>query len=240
MAPADSAPGGSGWSPQDRISSGLPGRLDDAGTEAGIALLHQFSSFLMIYKFAVDEIVAKLRVWSEEFDFAHEHVPIEHITHRVKKPEAIVAKLRRRSLPLDPDAAKEHLEDIAGVRVVCPFVSDVYRIRDLLVRHQTEVTKTKDYIATPKPNGYRSLHLIVKTPVHLSDRTEHVTAELQLRTIAMDFWAALEHELFYKCGGRVPADFADELKVAAETAAQLDTRMESLYMRSQSPTDTVS
>lgn len=223
-----------GWSSPYPASSEVPGPFGDETLDSGLERLREFSSFLMTYKFAIDEIVTRLRIWSEEFDFAHQHDPIEHITHRVKTPEAIVAKLRRRSLPLTPDSAEENLDDIAGVRIVCPFVSDVYLVRDLLLRHQTEVTKTKDYITEPKPNGYRSLHLIVRTPVHLAEQAVHVTAELQLRTIAMDFWAALEHELFYKGGGRVDADFTGELKSAADTAADLDARMEALYQRSLS------
>ena len=117
--------------------------------------------------------------------------------------------------------------------MVCPFLSDVYLIRDLFHRHETEIVQTKDYIANPKPNGYRSLHLITKVPVHLSERTEHVFAEIQIRTIAMDFWAAVEHELGYKSGGAVPPAVADELQDAAETAAVLDARMNALHERSK-------
>lgn len=189
---------------------------------------------LVVYKFAVDELMTKLRILSEEFDLVHRHDPIEHVTHRVKRPDAILDKLRRKGLPADLALAAEHLDDVAGVRVVCPFVSDVYRVRDMLARqHDVQILKTKDYIAAPKPNGYRSLHLIVRIPVFLSDRVEHVKVEVQLRTIAMDFWATLEHKLYYKYDDQVPAGFVEELTTTAAIAAELDARMESLHLEVQ-------
>jgi putative GTP pyrophosphokinase len=185
---------------------------------------------LVVYKFAVDELMTKLRILSEEFDLVHRHDPIEHVTHRVKRPDAILDKLRRKGLPADLALAAEHLDDVAGVRVVCPFVSDVYRVRDMLARQSdVEMLLTKDYIAEPKPNGYRSLHLIVRIPVFLSDRVEHVKVEVQLRTIAMDFWATLEHKLYYKYDDQVPAGFVEELTATAAIAAELDARMQSLH-----------
>ncbi|WP_084143104.1 GTP pyrophosphokinase [Amycolatopsis taiwanensis] len=186
----------------------------------------------MVYKFAVDELMTKLKILSEEFDFAHQHDPIEHITSRVKQPQAILDKMRRKGLQPTLAAVKEHIEDIAGIRVVCPFVPDVYTVAGILGRQDdVEIVKTKDYIAEPKANGYRSLHLIVRIPVFLSDRVERVKVEIQMRTIAMDFWAAVEHKLFYKYDGEAPKDFAAELLVAAETAADLDARMNALHRR---------
>jgi len=186
----------------------------------------------MVYRFAVAELMTKLRILSEEFDFAHQHDPIEHITSRVKRPEAIEQKLRRRGLATDGSSITEHLDDIAGVRVVCPFVSDVYHVAQMLTgQDDVELLRSKDYIAQPKANGYRSLHLIVRIPVFLSDRVEKVKVEVQLRTIAMDFWATLEHKLFYKYADQVPADFAGELASTAAVAAQLDTRMQELHER---------
>ncbi|TWP51975.1 GTP pyrophosphokinase family protein [Lentzea tibetensis] len=176
--------------------------------------------------------MTKLRILSEEFDSVHQHDPIEHITNRIKKPDGILEKLRRKGLPADISLIDEHLDDVAGVRVICPFVSDVYRVEQMLRRqHDVEIMRTKDYIASPKPNGYRSLHLIVRIPVFLSDRVENVKVEVQLRTIAMDFWATLEHKLFYKYDDQIPSDFADELSSTAAIAAQLDERMESLHRR---------
>lgn len=217
-----------GWTSRHRSAVGGP--TDDASVDD---FMREVTSLLLLYKFAVDETMTKLRIWSEEFDDTHEHDPIEHIISRVKRPEAIVAKLRRRGLPVTPTSARDNLDDLAGVRVVCPFAPDVYLIRDRIARHDLEIVQTKDYIAAPKPNGYRSLHLIMKVPVALSDRIERVTVELQLRTIAMDFWATVEHELFYKTGGEVPADSQRELKAAADTAADLDQRMQALHERGE-------
>ncbi|MDT7726153.1 MAG: pyrophosphokinae [Actinomycetota bacterium] len=203
-----------------------------SGGEPGIEFYRRLSRFLLVYKFAVEELMTKLRILSEEFDFVHQHDPIEHITSRVKRPEAIMEKLLRKGLEPDVEMIAEGLDDVAGVRVICPFVSDVYRVAEMLGgQHDVTVLHRKDYIAQPKPNGYRSLHLIVRIPVFLSDRVEHVKVEVQLRTIAMDFWATLEHKLFYKYDDNVPADFADELASTAAIAAQLDARMESLHRR---------
>jgi putative GTP pyrophosphokinase len=200
--------------------------------EPSIELYRQLSRFLLVYKFAVEELLTKLRILGEEFDFVHRHDPIEHVTSRVKRPDAIAAKLRRRGLDLNVETLAEQLDDIAGVRVVCPFVSDVYRVAEMLSgQDDVELLLSKDYIAEPKGNGYRSLHLIVRIPVFLSSRVEHVKVEVQLRTIAMDFWATLEHKLFYKYEDQVPADFADELASTATIAAQLDARMQALHQR---------
>lgn len=197
-----------------------------------IEFYRQLSRFLLKYKFAVEELMTKLRILSEEFDFVHQHDPIEHITSRVKRPEAITEKLHRKGLPMNLETIDQHLDDVAGVRVVCPFATDVYHVAEMLSgQNDVELLLSKDYIAEPKPNGYRSLHLIVRIPVFLSDRVEHVKVEVQLRTIAMDFWATLEHKLFYKYDDNVPADFADELASTAAIAAQLDARMQALHLR---------
>jgi putative GTP pyrophosphokinase len=204
------------------------GRLD----EPVIEFYRQLSQFLLVYKFALDELLTKLRILGEEFDSVHRHDPIEHVTSRVKRPEAITAKLRRKGLDVTLETIAEQLDDVAGVRVVCPFVSDVYRVAEMLTgQDDVELLRSKDYIDEPKDNGYRSLHLIVRIPVFLSSRVEHVKVEVQLRTIAMDFWATLEHKLFYKYDDQVPADFADELASTATIAAQLDARMQALHQR---------
>ncbi|WP_308190206.1 GTP pyrophosphokinase family protein [Amycolatopsis sp. GM8] len=207
--------------------------LDDIG-QPSPALLRELRGELMVYKFGVDELMTKLRILSEEFDFAHQHDPIEHLTSRLKQPRAILDKLRRKGLEPSIDAIREHIEDVAGIRVVCPFVPDVYMVARMLGQQDdVEIVRTKDYIATPKPNGYRSLHLIARIPVFLSDRVEKVKVEIQMRTIAMDFWAAVEHKLFYKYAGEAPEDFAAELRAAAATAADLDGRMTALHQRIQ-------
>ncbi|RSM49076.1 GTP pyrophosphokinase family protein [Amycolatopsis balhimycina DSM 5908] len=204
--------------------------LREAADELAVA--GQLPRFLLMYKFVLEELMTKLRILSEEFDFVHQHDPIEHITSRVKRPEAIKEKVRRRGLGGDWVSAAAALDDIAGIRVVCPFVSDVYEVaRMLTAQDDVELLRTKDYIADPKANGYRSLHLIVRIPVFLSDRVEKVKVEVQLRTIAMDFWAAVEHKLSYKYRDSVPPDFAGELAAAARTAADLDSRMAALHER---------
>lgn len=188
--------------------------------------------FLAVYKFAIEELMTKLRILSEEFDLAHRHDPIEHISSRVKRPEAIEAKARRRELATDLPSIAEGLDDMAGVRVVCPFVSDVYTVAEMLTgQDDVELLRRKDYIAEPKGNGYRSLHLIVRIPVFLSNRVERVKVEVQLRSIAMDFWATLEHKLSYKYESQVPGDFATELADVATLAAHLDSRMQNLHQR---------
>ncbi|PWV84068.1 putative GTP pyrophosphokinase [Prauserella marina] len=222
------------WSFNDgvaRLSRRSPVTGEVAGERTGSELefVRELGGLLLMHKFAVDELLTKLRIWSEEFDYAHEHDPIEHIASRIKRPESIMQKLRRKGLPVTLASARDHLTDIAGVRVVCPFVSDVYLIRDLIRRNGMEIVQTKDYIAEPKPNGYRSLHLLIRVPVHLSDRVEKVTAEIQLRTIAMDFWAAVERKIFDKSGGAPRPEFSGELKAAADAAADLDARMKGLH-----------
>lgn len=206
--------------------------LNDLDQPPAAAILRELRRELMVYKFAVDELMTKLRILSEEFDFAHEHDPIEHLTSRVKQPGAILQKLRRKGIPPSIPAIREHIEDVAGIRVVCPFVPDVYMVARMLGQQDdVEIVRTKDYIESPKPNGYRSLHLIARIPVFLSDRVEKVKVEIQMRTIAMDFWAAVEHKLFYKYDGETPEDFATELNAAAATAADLDRRMTALHKR---------
>ncbi|MEO9221689.1 MAG: GTP pyrophosphokinase family protein [Mycobacteriaceae bacterium] len=186
--------------------------------------------FLMEHKFGVDEITTKIAILQEEFTHLHDYNPIDHLESRVKSPQSIREKALRRGIELSIPAIRAHLTDIAGVRVTCSFTSDVYRVFDLL-SGQTDLTvlEVEDYIARPKPNGYRSLHALVEVPVHLSDRVVPVTAELQLRTVAMDFWASLEHKIYYKYRTDVPPALLRELTEAAETAASLDAQMERLH-----------
>jgi putative GTP pyrophosphokinase len=182
--------------------------------------------FRLRYKFAIDEVTTKISILREEFEETHDHSPIEHVRTRLKSTDSLFAKAAKRGVEPSMESIADEIHDIAGVRVVCPFVSDVYWIKDMLTG-QSDVTvlEVEDYIAAPKPNGYRSLHLIIKVPVFLSDRTEHVPVELQIRTIAMDFWASIEHSIYYKYDGAVPPGLLDELGSAARTAADLDTTM---------------
>lgn len=193
-------------------------------------LRHDFTRFMLGYKSGIAEVMTKITILRDEFEHVHDTNPIEHISSRLKSPESLLAKVRRKGCPMSLDAIRAQIWDIAGVRVTCSFVSDIHRIRDLLVAQKDlTVLAERDYITEPKPNGYQSLHLIVQVPVFLSDRVEDVTVEIQIRTIAMDFWASLEHKIYYKYDGAVPARLLAELKEAALAAARLDATMEQLH-----------
>jgi putative GTP pyrophosphokinase len=191
---------------------------------------YKMTRFMMNYKFGLDEMNTKLKILKEEFQNIHDYNPIEHINSRLKSPESILNKVYRKNIDLTLDSIKENIHDIAGIRIVCSFMSDIYKVSDMI--HQQEdvtVISFKDYIKNPKPNGYRSLHLILSIPVFLSDRTENVMVEIQIRTVAMDFWASLEHKIYYKYNKDVPVSMKNELKNAADVATDLDFRMEKLH-----------
>jgi len=185
---------------------------------------------MLAYKFALDEVSTKINILEQEFQLIHEYNPIEHINTRLKTPESIINKASRKNVELSLSSIKENMRDIAGIRINCSFNSDIYRLSDMIQKQRDiEVIEFKDYIKNPKPNGYRSLHLILKIPVFMSDRVEHVFVEMQIRTIAMDFWASLEHKIFYKFNKAVPEKITKELKEAAESANELDQKMENLH-----------
>ena len=187
--------------------------------------------FLMPYKFAIDEVMTKLRILQEEFTQTGEYNPIEHVSSRLKDPDSVIEKMRRRGVPLETELVRETITDIAGVRVVCAFVSDVYRVFELLTAHSDiTVYQVKDYIAKPKETGYRSLHLLLEVPVFLSSGPVQTIVEVQIRTIAMDFWASLEHKIYYKYDREVPQELLQGLHDAADQAGQLDSTMEWLHI----------
>lgn len=187
---------------------------------------------LLVYKFALDEIDTKLSILSEEFEFIHNHNPMEHVKSRLKEPNSIMDKLKRKGLEVTLSNAREHVRDIAGVRVTCSFVADIYKVYHMLSKQDDiKVIEVKDYIKYPKPNGYRSFHLIVEVPVFLANSTERVPVEIQIRTIAMDTWASLEHKIFYKYDQEIPEEIKDELKQAADTVRALDDKMENINTR---------
>jgi len=186
-------------------------------------------AFLMTYKFGLDEVLTKINILREEFTYTHDYNPIEHVKSRIKSPGSIAEKARRRGCSLAPAELRRNLLDIAGVRITCSFVSDVYNLAEVLTRQQdVRILRTRDYIRQPKPNGYQSLHLIIEIPVFLSDRVERVPVEVQIRTAAMDFWAGLEHKLHYKYRGEIPVGLLEELREAATVAGNLDEKMEQL------------
>jgi putative GTP pyrophosphokinase len=194
------------------------------------AFAAELDRFVMIHRFAIDEITTKINILRDEFHHLHDNNPIEHVRARLKTPASIIAKARRRGYAMSTETIRRHIHDVAGVRVVCSFVSDVYSIFDIFLR-QSDITVVdiEDYIARPKPNGYQSLHATVQIPVFLSTGTEHLHVEMQFRTIAMDFWASLEHKIYYKYGREVPLALRAELDEAAATATQLDERMQRLH-----------
>jgi putative GTP pyrophosphokinase len=190
----------------------------------------EFRRFLSLYDFALNEVSTKLEILQSEYTHLHDRNPIEHISKRLKNPQNIIDKAKRKGSGLSFDEIRESVQDIAGMRVVCSFVSDVYAVADALcAQTDIEVIEVEDYVARPKPNGYRSLHATIRIPVFLSQGPEEVYVELQFRTIAMDFWASLEHKIFYKYDGHVPQRLLTDLAVAAETSAQLDRDMERIH-----------
>ena len=209
----------------------LADRPDDLASFVGVAATpRELAEFLMVYRFAIDEVTTKLNILREEFNQVHDYNPIEHVKSRLKTPQSIVAKARRIGCPLDIAEIRGRIRDIAGVRVVCSFVHDVYAIFEMFVdQTDVEVIEVEDYIEQPKPNGYKSLHAIVRIPVFLSGGPQLVDVEMQFRTVAMDFWASLEHKIYYKYDRQVPIALLDELRDAADIAAGLDARMQRLH-----------
>ncbi|GIF05489.1 GTP pyrophosphokinase [Actinoplanes siamensis] len=196
----------------------------------------ELTPFLMVYKFGLAEIGTKINILAEELAHRGRGNPIEHVSPRLKTLASIAAKARRIGCPMTVDDLRSRVRDIAGIRIVCGFVSDVYTVARMLTRQpDVHLVTTKDYIAQPKANGYRSLHLIVEIPVFLSDQVVAVPVEVQLRTVAMDFWASLEHKIYYKHDADVPAPLRAELAAAAEDAARLDERMERLHQEIHGP-----
>nr|WP_315102773.1 GTP pyrophosphokinase family protein [uncultured Catonella sp.] len=183
------------------------------------------------YRCAIMEIETKFKVLNEEFSLIYDGNPIENIKSRIKSNESILRKIIRRDLPFDLETLEESLDDIAGVRVICSFVDDIYKLADCFLR-QDDITliKMKDYIKNPKPSGYRSLHLIVAVPIFLESEKKLVKVEVQLRTIAMDFWASLEHKLRYnkKIAPEMLDELSRELSECATESAELDFRMQNV------------
>lgn len=189
----------------------------------------QYRQLMMIYESGIKQITTKLEILNEEYKVKGERTPIESIKSRVKSPESIAGKLERKGLEVSIPAISENLYDVAGVRVVCSYISDIYVVRDmLLAQADVELIKEKDYIRNPKINGYRSLHLVVEIPVYLSSIVYPVKVEIQIRTIAMDFWASLEHNIRYKTVESIPEGVEQELYECAETIAQTDRKMEEI------------
>ena len=194
----------------------------------------QFQEIMMVYESAIKQIETKLEILNKEYKVTGRRNPIETVKSRIKSPESIAQKLSKKDLPVTFESMMKNLNDIAGVRVICPYISDIYTVRDMLLK-QPDIKKIeeKDYIDKPKESGYRSLHIVVQTPVYLSHTEHYVNVEIQLRTIAMDFWASLEHELRYKTTSKVPESIRRELRHCAETIADTDREMEEIAIELQ-------
>ena len=186
----------------------------------------RFREMMMMYMCAIREVKTKLEVLNDDLAIKNQRNPIQMIKSRVKKPASIVEKLKQRGHPVSVNSIVEHLDDVAGVRVICSFVDDIYTIAEMLARQDdVNVLMVKDYIRSPKVNGYRSYHMIIEIPVFFSDRKQKIRVEVQIRTIAMDFWASLDHQMKYKKNLDDSGEISEELKECAEVMAQTDMRM---------------
>ncbi len=196
---------------------------------------HELLETQQLYNAAIKEITTKLDILNDEFKVRFMRNPIHHIESRLKTPRSILNKLDRRHLELSLSSAKKNLNDIAGIRVVCSYIDDVYRVADMLLRQSDlRLADRNDYIKHPSENGYRSLHLDLEVPVYLAEHTEHVTVEVQIRTVAMDFWASLEHDLRYKTDKEIPDDLHREMLQCANEIARIDQKMQDIYKQIQS------
>ncbi|MFT4107324.1 MAG: GTP pyrophosphokinase family protein [Lacrimispora sp.] len=189
----------------------------------------QWKSVMFLYDSALKEINTKIEILNNEFVHIYNYNPIEHIKSRLKTPDSIVKKLKRYGYEVTINNMVEQLNDIAGIRIICSFTSDIYQIAEMITR-QSDVTVlfVKDYIKYPKPNGYKSYHLVLTIPIYLADGPVDTKVEVQIRTIAMDFWASLEHKIYYKFEGNSPAYLQQELKACADVVNVLDAKMFSL------------
>lgn len=191
-----------------------------------------YKELMAYYRCAMMEVETKFRVLNEELSLEYDRNPIETIKTRLKSVDSIVDKIGNLNIPITVDNIEKHLHDVAGVRVICGFPSDIYTLSKAFL-NQDDITliEAKDYIANPKPNGYRSLHLIVEIPIYLHDEKKPMKVEVQFRTISMDWWASLEHKIRYKKDVKVPKDIAQDLRECAEAAAILDNRMEQIQKK---------
>ena len=188
-----------------------------------------WKTIMFLYNAALKEMGTKLEILNDEFQHVHQYNPIEYIKSRVKTPESICKKLKRYGKEVSIENMVSYVNDIAGIRIVCSFTSDIYRVADMIGRqNDLTVVSVKDYIRHPKESGYKSYHMLVTVPVFLSDRVVNTRTEIQIRTMAMDFWASLEHKIYYKFEGNAPEYISRELRECAEMVSSLDEKMLSL------------
>ena len=191
--------------------------------------IDSWQEVMLVYNAALRQIETKMQILNDEFQHVHQYNPIEHIKVRINTPESIVKKLKRNGYESTIDNMVKYINDIAGIRIICSFTSDIYRIADMISEQRDiKVIAVKDYITYPKASGYKSYHMIVSVPVYLSDRIVDTKVEIQIRTVAMDFWASLEHKIHYKFEGDAPEHIKNELVECARMVSDLDARMLSL------------
>lgn len=188
--------------------------------------VESWEEVILIYRSALKQIATKLEILNDEFQHVHRYNPIEHIKSRLKTSESIVKKLRRQGHESTIHNMVQYVNDIAGIRVICSFTSDIYRIAEMITNQgDIKVISVKDYLVNPKPSGYKSYHMLVSVPVYLSDRIVDTKVEIQIRTVAMDFWASLEHKIHYKFEGKVPEGIENELIECAKMISELDAKL---------------
>lgn len=193
-------------------------------------LFNEFLELGHLYESAIEVVKTYLNILDSEFNIKFQRNPIHNIESRLKSAESIIGKLRKKGLPISPETARKNLLDIAGIRVTCYYISDIYVLAEMLShRDDFIIIKQKDYIKNPKPSGYRSYHLIINVPVHLSAKKIYAPVEIQVRTIAMDFWASLEHQLKYKPSTMITPEISEELRECADRIAETDLQMQKIY-----------
>lgn len=192
----------------------------------GNSEVQTWNEVTLVYSSALKQINTKLEILNDEFQHVHQYNPIEHIKSRIKTPESIVKKLKKYGQESTIENMITYVNDIAGIRVICSFTSDIYAIADMISNQSDiRVMEVRDYIKNPKPSGYKSYHMLITIPIYLSDRIVDTKVEIQIRTVAMDFWASLEHKINYKFEGNVPEDIRNELVECAYMVSKLDDRM---------------
>jgi len=207
---------------------------EDITKEDHYALISEYQQMILLYESAVKQLTTKFEIFNQEYKMRGARNPIETVKSRVKGPESIVRKMKKYGFERSLTSIVQNLNDVAGVRVICSYVSDIYLVRDMLLQQQdVTLIEERDYIEHPKENGYRSLHLIIELPVYLTRTVSRVKAEIQIRTIAMDFWASLEHNIRYKVVDAFPPGVVKELRDCAEIIAVTDSRMEAIAHKLQ-------
>lgn len=191
--------------------------------------IDSWNTVMFLYNAALKEVGTKLEILNDEFQYVHQYNPIEYIKSRIKSPESIVKKLKKNGYETSIENMVEYINDIAGIRIVCSFTSDIYRMAEMIGRqNDLTVVSIKDYIKHPKKSGYKSYHMLVTVPIFMSDRVIDTKVEIQIRTIAMDFWASLEHKIYYKFEGNAPEYISRELQECSNIVSILDEKMLSL------------